>query len=247
MRARAPELFILALIFLAALVNVALYYGPIVRDGTVSVAPGGNSPRQRALRAERDDSDGLPGRFVPTQGRNHTPAWPLDDDERVLFCEEGEVRDGCYASNPPTSGLHLPVTRAVVIDGEIINLPPDPGIYKIEIPREAIPHLQEHAGVFAGYNCLSPQCFDAVERLRTLVEGELAAGARVVMAPDSDLADDTVAFASWTRIDSMRASDYDDARAQAFIEAHSCRFDPEGFCEPRFDERTVAPGGRQRL
>jgi hypothetical protein len=58
------------------------------------------------------------------------------------------------------------------------------------------------------------------------------------MAPDSDLDADTIALASWTRIDSMPAAEYDDARVRAFIEAHSCRFDPEGFCAPRFDERT---------
>ena len=123
-----------------------------------------------------------------------------------------------------------------MIDGEIINLPPDPGIYAFEIPREAIPHLQEHAGVFVGYNCVSTDCFDAVEQLRSLVEDQLSLGARVVMAPDCDLDDDTIALAAWTRIDALPASDYDDDRARAFIEAHSCRFDPEGFCGRRRPE-----------
>jgi hypothetical protein len=230
MRERGPELFVLALIALAAAVNVALYCGPIVHSDAIIAGAAPDSPRARALRAERDDSRSLPGRFVPTQGRSHTAAWPLDNGERVSFCDEGDVDDDCYASNPPTSGLHLPVAADVVIDGEIIRLPPDPGIYEIEIPREAIPHLQEHAGVFAGYNCASTACFDAYEQLRAVVESELARGARVVLAPDSDLDRDTIALASWTRVDVMAAAEYDDDRARAFIAAHSCRFDPEGFC-----------------
>jgi hypothetical protein len=50
------------------------------------------------------------------------------------------------------------------------------------------------------------------------------------MAPDSDLEDDTMALASWTRIDKFLADDFSEGRVRAFIDAHSCRFDPEGFC-----------------
>jgi hypothetical protein len=230
MRVNGPELFVIALILTAALVNVLLYFGPIVREDGVYAA---DTPRIRAARAERDDSESLPGRFVATQGRRHTPEWPLAPDERVPFCEPDAVEDTCYASNPPTSGLHLPVARTVVIDGETLNLPPDPGVYRVEIPREAIPHLQEHAGVFVGYHCASTACDDAVVRLRLVVQQELSLGARVVMSPDTDLDDDTIGLASWTRVDVMRAGDYDDARARDFIKAHSCRFDPENFCGNR--------------
>jgi hypothetical protein len=238
MRDRGPEPFVFALLIAAAVFNVAVYCGPFVLDSDARhigmlppCAEREESPnRAAARRAECDDSDDLPGRFVESQGRSHTPAWPLDANERVPFCDEGDAHDGCYASNPPTSGLHLPVAQSVAIDGEIVRLPPDPGIYEIEIPREAIPHLQEHAGVFVGYNCDSNDCFDAVEDLRAVVEGQLRGGARVIMAPDSDLDADTIALAAWTRVDVMAADDFDDVRARDFIEQHSCRFDPEGFC-----------------
>ena len=238
MRDRAPEPVVLAIMIAAALFNFAVYCGPIARDSGVAeqitlepCAPRDESAnRAAARRAECDDSDDLPGTFVVSQGRSHTPAWPLRDVDRVPFCDEDDVHDACYASNPPTSGLHLPVAQSVAIDGEIIRLPPDPGIYDIVIPREAIPHLQEHAGVFVGYNCDSSECFDAVEDLRAVVEDQLRSRARVIMSPSSDLDADTIALASWTRVDSIPASDYDDARIRDFIETHSCRFDPEGFC-----------------
>jgi hypothetical protein len=233
MRANAAELVIFTLIALAAVVNVALYGGFINASDPVE---GGSdreqieARREAARRAEEDDDPALPGRFVRTQGRNHTPPYPLSAAQQVPFCEEGARADDCYASNPPTSGLHLPVARNVVIDGTTLTLPPDPGIYAVEIPREAIPHIQEHAGVFVGYNCVSPACEQTLGRLRTDVQLQLDRGRRVIMAPDSDLQDDTMALASWTRFDAFPADDYTEGRVRAFIEAHSCRFDPEGVC-----------------
>jgi hypothetical protein len=232
------EPFVTVLIVVFALVVVLIYGGPIERHSGIAeqitldvCAPRDESPnRAAARRAECDDSEDLPGRFVASQGRSHTPAWPLSDRDRVPFCDDDNITSNYYASNPPTSGLHLPTAQSVAIDGEIIRLPPDPGIYDIEIPREAIPHLQEHAGVFVGYNCESTECFDAYERVRAVVAGELRSGARVILAPSSDLLSDTIALAAWTRVDVMPAADYEDARARDFIETHSCRFDPEGFC-----------------
>lgn len=236
MRVNGPELLTFTLIFVAILVNVGLYGGFIEAydpPGGARDAEERDARRDAAERAERDDSGDLPGRFVVTQGRKHTGAWPLDASARVPFCRDGEIADTCYASNPPTSGLHVPVARVVVIDGDLINLPPEPDIYEIEIPREAIPHLQEHAGVYVGYNCGSDACDAAVEQMRTLVKQELSLGARVVMSPDSDLAEDTIGLASWTRFDTFAAEAYTDGRVRSFIKAHSCRFDPEGFCAER--------------
>jgi hypothetical protein len=62
---------------------------------------------------------------------------------------------------------------------------------------------------------------------------ELSLGGRIVMARDSDLAEDTIGLAAWTRFDTFAATDYTDERARGFIKAHSCRFDPEGFCKKR--------------
>lgn len=189
-------------------------------EATVSVAD----------RAELTDSDSLPGRFVPPQGRQHTANYPLR--QHVPFCSDGGVSNECYASNPPTSGLHLPVQRNVSLpDNHRINVPPDPGVYDFVIPREAIPHIEEHAGVYVGYRCTSDDCNSVIDRLKNLVTQEISLGARVVLSPDDDLDSNTIGVVSWTRIDSFDASAYDDDRVRTFIKAHSCRFDPESFCK----------------
>ena len=115
-------------------------------------------------------------------------------------------------------------------DGNRLNIPPEPDVYDFAIPRESIPHLEEHAGVYVGYNCASDACDGAVERLTDLVSQELSLGARVVMSPDPDLDDDTIGLAAWTRVDNFTADEYTDERVRTFIKAHSCRFDPELFC-----------------
>lgn len=235
---------IVAILVFGAL-NGVVYTGILQGEAAVGVpelqargvpagsAPGTDRTPTAADRAELDDSADLPGRFVPNQGRRHVSgAYPLDI--RVEFCAEGQVENICYASNPPTSGLHLGVQRGVRLpSGQRINVPPDPNVYPSEIPRESIPHIQEHAGVFVGHNCVSDACRDAAELLRSVVLEELALGARVVMAPSSDLPEDTFGLATWTRIDAFPAGEYSDERARAFIKAHSCRFDPEGFCAER--------------
>lgn len=235
-----------SLLSLIVLVNVSLYAGfysgvikaddavdlrqaPAFRDARTPAQPTAVPTANAADRAELDASEAIPGIYVAPQGRQHTGAYPLRD--RVAFCVEGAVKPTCYASNPPTSGLHVPVQGTVRLpDGQRLKLPPDPGVYDVEIPREAIPHIQEHAGVYIGYNCASDACRSAAERLKTLVGQENLIGARVVLSPDSDLATDEIGMASWTRYDRFSAADYSDDRVRTFIKANSCRFDPEGFC-----------------
>lgn len=142
----------------------------------------------------------------------------------------------CYNSNPPSSGRHLNVQRNVDIgNGARINIPPDPDVYPsdIKIPREAIPHALEHAGIYVGYNCegADSACADAVKELEDLVNDRIDNhDDRVIMANDSDLVEGTIALASWTRVDAFPYADFTKDRAEAFIEAHSCRIDWENFC-----------------
>jgi hypothetical protein len=112
-----------------------------------------------------------------------------------------------------------------------LRIPPDPGVYDFDVPREAIPHIQEHAGLYVGYNCGNDDCRSSVARLKDLVTQEIALGARVVMSPDADLGQNTIGLASWTRVDTFDAADYSDDRVRKFIKTHSCRFDPELFCK----------------
>jgi hypothetical protein len=228
---------VIAVIVLVGLLDLVVYTGIVQSDGSSSTSnatpiatPEAGAGAKGALLAEADADDALPGRFVPTQGRQHTAAYPLR--QHVPFCKDTSApSDSCYASNPPTSGLHLPVQRNITLaDGNSIDVPPNRGIYEFAIPREAIPHIEEHAGVYVGYNC-DRGCGEALGEAKAIVTQELSLGARVVMSPDPDLDDGTIAAVSWTRIDSFAASDYSDARLRSFIKAHNCRFDPEGFCK----------------
>jgi hypothetical protein len=202
-----------------------------------------------------DDSAELPGTFVPAQGKGHFNRTFNPDREPLPFCdgvatadEDGaasvavptpaasDEQNECYSSNPPSSGWHLGVQRNVEIQpGISINIPPDPDVYPadIEIPREAVPHILEHAGVFVGYHCAEGDaaCADVVEQLEGIVNDRIDNNDnRVVMARDSDLPVGTIGLASWTRVDTFPHAGFTEARVVDFIGTHSCRVDAEGFC-----------------
>jgi hypothetical protein len=148
---------------------------------------------------------------------------------------EGVPTD-CYATNPPSSGNHLPSQRNVDLgNGARINIPPDPDVYPedIFIPREAIPHILEHAGVFVGYHCADGDtaCAEVVEEVKDVVNDRIDNhNDRVIMANDPDLPPGTFGVSSWTRVMNFAYGEYDEDALEDFIGTHACRFDPEGFC-----------------
>ena len=148
------------------------------------------------------------------------------------------VPSNCYNSNPPSSGKHLNVQRGVDVGGgSIVNIPADPDVYpdEVEIPRDGIPHILEHAGVFVGWNCKSGDtaCTDAALKLKDLVNGRIDNhDNRVAMAHDNDLPEGTFGLSSWTRVLDFSYTDWDQQKelAEKFLHTNSCRFDPENFC-----------------
>jgi hypothetical protein len=146
------------------------------------------------------------------------------------------VPSNCYNSNPPSSGRHLNVQRNVDVgNGARINIPPDPDVYPpdVVIPREAIAHGLEHAGVFIGYNCAEGDtaCEDVVKQLEDVVNDRIDNhNDRAAMARDPDLPVGKIGLAAWTRVDLFPYADFTKARASDFIGTHSCRFDPENIC-----------------
>jgi hypothetical protein len=142
----------------------------------------------------------------------------------------------CHNSNPPSSGQHLGVQRAVDIGGgKIINIPPDPDVYPhdVEVPRDSIAHILEHAGVFVGWNCAEGDqaCLDVVTQIEDLVNSRIDNNDnRVVMSIDLDLPVGTIGAAAWTRVLNMKYEEYDESLLKDFIATHSCRFDPENIC-----------------
>lgn len=240
---------------------------------------GGGGGLSGADQPEADSSDGIPGIFVPTQGRgHHRNTYSGPDSPETTFCD-GVVSSGsaasatpeasttatgispaqaptdtavpsdtspsggtatpvtgCYASNPPSSGEHYGVQRNVDVGGALINIPPDPNVYPsdVQIPRDAIAHIEEHAGVFVGYNCADGDqaCQGVVDRLTKIVNDRIDNNDnRVVMANDSDLPAGVIGVASWTRYLQMKSTEFDENLVTRFISVNACRFDPEGFCK----------------
>jgi hypothetical protein len=147
------------------------------------------------------------------------------------------VPTDCYTSNPPSSGRHLGSLANVDIGGGIIipRFPPERRVFDpdVAIPRDGIPHILEHAGVFVAYNCAEDDqgCQDVVDQLTGLANDRIDNhGDRVVMARDTDLPVGTIGLAAWTRVMNMPYQDYDEDAISDFIGTHSCRFDPENFC-----------------
>ena len=149
---------------------------------------------------------------------------------------EPTPRDDCYASNPPTSGPMLNAQRgAEVGEGILMNFPPEPDVYPrdVDIPREAIVHSLEHAGVFVAYNCTADDqaCWDAVGDMEKLVNKRIDNNDdRVTMGYFSDLLPGEIALAAWTRVDRFPSTEFDLERVETFISTYSCRYDEEGFC-----------------
>jgi hypothetical protein len=115
------------------------------------------------------------------------------------------------------------------------RIPPDRAVYDpdIDMPRDAIPHILEHAGVFVGWHCAQDDtaCDDTVAQLTDLVNDRLDNhDDRVVMARNTDLPVGTIGISSWTRVMNFPHEEYNEDEVRDFIGTHSCRFDPEGFC-----------------
>ena len=139
----------------------------------------------------------------------------------------------------PDVGRHEACGRnqdQVLGGGNLIKIPPDPDVYPsdIEIPRDAIPHIEEHAGVFVGYHCADGDdaCQKMVNDLTDVINDRIDNHKnRVVMANDSDLPEGTIGMASWNRVEDFDYKDYTRDRVVTFVGTNSCRVDFEGFCK----------------
>jgi hypothetical protein len=146
------------------------------------------------------------------------------------------VTTECRLANPPTSGPHYNVQNNVTI-GTYTNfrIPPDPYVYPddLDVPRDAIPHLLEHAGVFVGWNCANGDtaCMDVVKQVKDIVNSRIDVNHdRVVMAHDGDLVPGTIGMSSWNRVLDMPTSQFDKKTVTDLVGKNSCRVDFEGFC-----------------
>lgn len=216
-------------------------------------------------KAAADTSASIPGTYVPDQGKAHSGGFssaatpvPFCPGVKWSGAPEGQpsptppanatstpVPAGspappadCYASNPPSSGTHIGSQRNVDIgNGTLINIPPDPDVYPpdVVIPRDAIPHIAEHSGVFVGYNCADGDsaCEQVVRELTDIVNKRIDRNdrsSRVVMARDPDLVPGTIGLSSWTRALTVTSQDFNAKTVDDFIAVNSCRVDWEAAC-----------------
>lgn len=146
------------------------------------------------------------------------------------------VTTDCYLSNPPSSGPMLGDQQQVDVGNNAqIELPPSFSVYPpdVEIPRDSISHLLEHAGVFVGWNCAQGDqaCLDVVKQLEKVVNDRIDIKRnRVVMAHDNDLIPGTIGMSAWTRVLDFNYKDYKKQTVTDFIGTNSCRVDWEGSC-----------------
>lgn len=185
--------------------------------GNASETPSGTPTAQSTPTPRADATGEASGTATPRA----TPTVPLD----------------CFNSNPPSSGQHLGIQNNVDVTGEgdiLSRIPPDPNVYpeNIKIPREGIPHILEHAGVYVGYHCADGDeaCLAVVEDVKDLVNDRIDNNNdRVVLANDADLPEGEIGASGWTRVLNFKYQDYDEGELRDFIGTHACRFNPEKF------------------
>ena len=189
-----------------------------------------NANREDWQAAMLDSSKSLPGEYVaPHPGADGTVCDTKDctnrhDDRNhingtVPICTQAQLTSRsfsnplCYNSNPPTSGPHAATWV-------------EPGVYTEAVAKERLVHSMEHADVVIWYNTTDPK---VIQTLAQLTNGANNARKLVVMSPYSGMEANTIALTAWTRLDKFPVSQMQEKRVLDFINAHSKRFNPEGF------------------
>jgi len=199
-------------------------------DGQPAGTPGATTP-----------SSGTPDAGTPaadqTPQPSGTPAAGSTSADAGTPNATATVDKSCRNSNPPSSGPHYNTQNNVDVgNGAILqHIPADPDVYPddIIIPRDSIPHILEHAGVYVGWNCKDGDsaCSEAVQKMKDVVNSRIDVNHnRVVMAHDPDLAEGVIGMSSWTRWEQFNYQDYDKDSFVKFISKNSCRVDWEGYC-----------------
>lgn len=209
--------------------------GSPTAEATAAGSPAASSPAAGSpvLATSTPGPTNTPG-AADTPANAETPTEAAEDSEPVVTTT---ATANCYTSNPPSSGEHLGVLRNVDLGGGITlaNIPPNPDVYPpdVVVPRDAIAHILEHAGMYAGYNCAEGDqaCQQVVDELSDLVNQRIDNNDdRIVMARNPDLPVGEIGIASWTRVMNFRYQDYDEGEVRRYFDVNGCRFDPEGFC-----------------
>lgn len=199
---------------------------PTDDDGSAAqtAAPLGNPLLTAAVLAEADDDPSLPGEYVdlPALYGGPYPATARHVTRDVDYEAEG-------VGEPPVGGPHWSRGGCGIDPVAAPSLcgPAPWGIYRAPWEAETLVHNLEHAGVVIWYNTADR---DAIQTLEAFAVDELEHDRRLVLMPYPGITDGTVAITTWSRRDMFPAAELDTSRLQDFLDAHYCRFDPEGLC-----------------
>ncbi len=125
-----------------------------------------------------------PGTLIPTQGNQHIAT---ESTQHIP-----------YATDPPTSGPHLPYLAPW-------------GVHTTPIARELQVHNLEDGGVLVQYTC---ECPDLVAKLRAIVQRY---DRQVILAPYPGMKG-RIVLTAWQRIDQF--DEFDEARIVRFVGAY---------------------------
>ena len=173
-----------------------------------------------AQDAEADDDPTLPGQYVdlPVLYGGPYPDTAQHVNEDVDFRSQGL---------PPTGGTHWGSSQCGD-DPEAAPAfcgPVAPGFYLEPWDAESLIHTMEHTAVIVWYNTADDDVIDELQSFARQNSDRF-----LVVTPYPEMEEETIAITAWSRRDEFSASDYTRGRLQRFLNAHECRFDPEGLC-----------------
>lgn len=181
---------------------------------------------EAAVAAEADSNPDLPGEWVNLPqiygGFYGNKEGPTTNDHVQVVDIDYEAEQGL----PPVGGDHWGSTGCADSPAASPQFcgPATWGVYREPWPAATMVHNMEHGGVVVWYNTTDQEVIDDLEDLITdRVKNDL-----VLLTPYPEMEKETVAVTSWSRRDKFPASEYDRDRVNEFIDAHLCRFDPEG-------------------
>ena len=197
---------------------------------TSSTPAADNANREDWQVAMLDSSSRLPGEYIaPHPGADgrvcDTRACVTTNDDRnhvsgtIPICTQAQLSARnystplCYHSNPPTSGPHASTFAT-------------PRVLDTPATKESLVHSMEHGDVIIWYNTDDQ---NAIRTLAQITNGANSSGKLVVMSRYEGMEANTIALTAWTRLDKFSVSQLRDQRVLDFVNAHSRRFNPEGF------------------
>jgi Protein of unknown function (DUF3105) len=183
--------------------------------------------REAAIAAEADASASLPGDFVDLQaiyGGEYS-------ETAGHVSQQVEYTSHCSATNPELCNTDPPVggphwsrrCESSPSESQAFCGPAPWGVYREQWEPETLVHNMEHGGLVLWYNTQDQRIIDELEAFIRDRGGSL------VMAPYSNMEDDTIALTGWSRLEKFSTSEYTLERVEQFIDAHLKRFNPEGF------------------